>query len=246
MTATTNGSGSGHGQEPEQPPGLRRHGRLPGPRGAGLQVTAASTRPALLRRALRLEYLTVGWNVVEGVIAIAAAMASGSVALLGFGIDSFVESASGSVMIWRLRAERNADEDDEERIEHVERRAQKLVAGSLVLLAVYIAWDSITSLLANERPEPSLVGILLAIASLSVMWWLAREKRRVGTALGSRAMTADAFQTDACVWLSLFLLVGIGANSLFGWWWADPLAALGMTFFIAKEALEAWRGDDDD
>ena len=128
----------------------------------------------------------------------------------------------------------------------MERRAQKLVAGSLILLAAYIAWDSITSLLANERPEPSLVGILLAIASLSVMWWLARQKRRVGTALGSRAMTADAFQTDACFWLSLFLLVGIGANALFGWWWADPLAALAMTFFIGKEALEAWSGEDDD
>ena len=157
-----------------------------------------ATRSGVLTRALRLEYLTVGWNLVEGVIAIAAAMASGSVALLGFGIDSFVEFASGSVMIWRLLAERHADEGDEERIEHVERRAQQLVAGSLILLAVYIAWDSITSILAGDRPEPSLVGIVLAIASLSVMWWLARQKRWVGIALGSRAITADAFQTDAC------------------------------------------------
>ncbi len=208
-------------------------------------MTPSIARPALLSRALRLEYLTVGWNIIEGVVAIAAAMASGSVALLGFGIDSVVESASGSVMIWRLLAERRADGADEERIEHVERRAQRLVALSLVLLAIYIAWDSITSLLSGEKPEPSLVGILLAIASLSVMWWLAREKRRVGIALGSRAMTADAFQTDACFWLSLFLLVGIGANALFGWWWADPLAALAMTLFIGREALEAWRGDDD-
>jgi divalent metal cation (Fe/Co/Zn/Cd) transporter len=186
----------------------------------------------------------VGWNLVEGAIAIAAALAAGSVALLGFGIDSFVESASGSVLIWRLLAERRAT--DEERIEHVERRAQKLVAASLVLLAVYIAWDSITSILAGDRPQPSLVGIVLAAASLVVMWWLARAKKRVGLALGSRAMTADAFQTDACFWLSLFLLVGIGANALFGWWWADPLAALGMTVFIGREALEAWRGDDDE
>ncbi len=208
-----------------------------------MQVRA--TRPSLLRRALGLEYLTVGWNLVEGVVAIAAALAAGSVALLGFGIDSFVESASGSVLIWRLRAERNAT-DDEERIEHVERRAQRLVAASLVLLAVYIAWDSVTSILANERPEPSLVGIVLAAVSLVVMSWLARQKRRVGTALGSRAMTADAFQTDACFWLSLFLLVGIGANALFGFWWADPLAALGMTVFIGREAVEAWRGGDDD
>jgi divalent metal cation (Fe/Co/Zn/Cd) transporter len=207
-------------------------------------MTAASaSRHLLLARALRLEYVTVGWNLVEGVIAIAAALASGSVALLGFGIDSFVESASGSVLIWRLRAERRAT--DEERMEQVERRAQKLVATSLVLLATYIAWDSITSILAGDRPEPSPVGIALAAVSLVVMWWLAREKRRVGVALGSRAMTADAFQTDACFWLSLFLLVGIGANALLGWWWADPLAALGMTVFIGREALEAWRGEDE-
>lgn len=210
-----------------------------------MTTSVAGDRPSLLRRGLRLEYLTVGWNLVEGLIAVSAGLASGSVALLGFGIDSFVESASGSVMIWRLLAERNADEDDEERIEHVERRAQKLVAGSLMLLAGYIAWDSITSLVAGDRPEPSVVGIVLAVASLAVMWWLARAKRRVGIALGSRAMAADALQTDACFYLSLFLLVGIGANALFGWWWADSLAALAMTVFIGREALEAWRGEDD-
>jgi divalent metal cation (Fe/Co/Zn/Cd) transporter len=204
----------------------------------------AATRPDLLRRALRLEYVTVGWNIVEGVVAIAAALAAGSVALLGFGIDSFVESASGSVLIWLLLAEGRST--DAERVEEVERRAQRLVALSLILLAAYIAWDSVTSLLAGERPEPSLVGIGLAIASLTAMWWLARQKRRVATALGSRAMRADAFQTDACFWLSLFLLVGIGANAAFGFWWADPLAALGMTVFIGREALEAWRGEDAD
>jgi divalent metal cation (Fe/Co/Zn/Cd) transporter len=207
-------------------------------------TSVADRRPLLLRRALRLEYLTVGWNVIEGVIAIGAAVAAGSVALLGFGIDSFVESASGSILIWRLLAERRATDD--ERVEQVERRARKLVALSLVLLAAYIAWDSVTSLLAGERPEPSVVGIALAVVSLAVMWWLARAKRRVGVALGSRAMAADAFQTDACFWLSLFLLVGIGANALFGFWWADPLAALGMTVFIGREALEASRGEDDD
>ncbi|OGO56946.1 MAG: hypothetical protein A2Z32_01100 [Chloroflexi bacterium RBG_16_69_14] len=209
-----------------------------------MTTVVTADRPRLLTRALRLEYVTVGWNVVEGIVAIAAALAAGSVALLGFGIDSFVESASGSILIWRLLAERRAT--DEERIEHVERRAQRLVAASLALLAAYIAWESITSIVAGERPEPSLVGIVLAAVSLVTMWWLAREKRRVGTALGSRAMTADAFQTDACFWLSLFLLVGIGANALFGLWWADPLAALAMTIFIGREALEAWHGDDDD
>ena len=207
-------------------------------------TSVTGTRPHLLGRALRLEYLTVGWNMIEGVVAIAAAIAAGSVALMGFGIDSFVESASGAILVWRLLAERRAT--SEERIEHVEHRARRLVAASLVLLAVYIAWDSTSSILAGERPQPSLVGIVLAAVSLAVMWWLARQKRRVGIALGSRAMTADAFQTDACFWLSLFLLVGIGANALFGSWWADPLAALGMTVFIGREALEAGRGDEVD
>jgi divalent metal cation (Fe/Co/Zn/Cd) transporter len=207
-------------------------------------VTAdAPSRAPLLGRALRLEYLTVGWNIAEGIIAVAAALAAGSVALLGFGIDSFVESASGAVLVWRLHAERRAS--DPERVEQVERRAQRLVAASLGLLVLYIAWESVTSLLAGERPEPSAVGIALACASLVVMWWLAREKRRVGVALGSRAMTADAFQTDACFWLSAFLLVGIGANALFGWWWADPVAALAMTVFIVREAMEAWHGEED-
>jgi divalent metal cation (Fe/Co/Zn/Cd) transporter len=208
-----------------------------------LVTTVAQARPSLLRRALRLEYLTVGWNIIEGAVAVSAALAAGSVALLGFGIDSFVESASGCVLIWRLIAERRAA--DEERVEQVERRARKLVAASLVLLATYIAWDSITSMMAGERPQPSAVGIALAIASLTVMWWLARQKRRVGIALGSGAMTADAFQSSACFWLSVVLLVGIGANALLGLWWADPLAALGMTVFISREAIEAWRGEDD-
>ena len=207
------------------------------PAGAG----RATPRDTLLGRALRLEYLTVGWNVVEGIVALAAAAAAGSVALLGFGIDSFVESASGLILVWRLHAERRAE--DEARVEHVERRAQRLVALSLVLLAAYVAFEATTSLVAGERPEASPVGLALAVASLVVMWWLARAKRRVAAQLGSRAMGADAFQTEACFWLSVFLLVGIGANAAFGLWWADAVAALGMTFFIGREALEAWRGE---
>ena len=205
-------------------------------------AAGAADRGRLLARALRLEYLTVGWNVVEGVIAVAAALAAGSVALLGFGIDSFVESASGTILIWRLRAERRST--DEERIEQVERRARRLVALSLALLAAYVALDAVTSLAAGERPDASPVGLALAVASLVVMWWLARAKRRVAIALDSRAMAADAFQTTACFWLSVALLVGVGANLLFGAWWADPVAALAMTVFIAREALEAWRGEE--
>ena len=205
---------------------------------------AIATRPQLLARGLHLAYLTVGWNLVEGFVAVGAALAAGSVALLGFGIDSFVETASGLIIIWRLMAERRAI--DHERIETIERRAQRLVAASLVGLAAYITVDAVTTLVGGERPEPSPVGVGVAALSLGVMWWLARAKRRTAIALGSRAMQADAFQTTACWWLSLAVLVGVGFNTLFGLWWADPVAALVIPVFLIREAREAWEGEDCD
>jgi divalent metal cation (Fe/Co/Zn/Cd) transporter len=203
-----------------------------------------SDRSRLLVRGLRLEYLTVGWNVVEGIVAIAAALAAGSVALLGFGIDSFVETASGLIIVWRLIAEQRGA--DTERTEAVERRAQRLVAASLVGLAAYIVFDAVTTLAAGERPDASPIGVVVAGLSLGVMWWLARAKRRTAIALGSRAMEADAFQTTACWWLSLAVLVGVGLNTAFGLWWADPVAALVIPVFLLREAREAWEGDDCD
>lgn len=205
--------------------------------------TEAAERSRLLRRAMRLEYITVLYNLAEGVVSIAAALAAGSVALLGFGIDSFVESSSGAVLIWRLLAERRATSP--EHVERIERRAQRLVAVSLLLLAAYVAWDTVASLAGNEHPEPSLLGVVVALCSLATMPWLARAKRRVGIGLSSLAMTADAFQTDACFLLSLCLLVGVGANALLGFWWADQAAALGMVVFIAREGLETWHGEDE-
>lgn len=198
-------------------------------------------RSSLVAQGLRLEYLTVGWNVIEGVIAITAALAAGSVALLGFGIDSFVESTSGSILIWRLLAERGTT--DHERIETVERRAQKLVAVSLFGLAAFVLLDSMKTLALQERPEPSAVGIAVTGLSIGVMWWLARAKRRTAIALGSRAMEADAFQTTACWWLSIIVLAGIGLNAVTGWWWADPVAGVGMTFVLLREGREAWEGE---
>ncbi len=199
-------------------------------------------RPALLRRGLLLEYLTVGWNIVEGIVAMVAALASASVALLGFGLDSFVESASGSVMIWRLRAERGAL--DHEEIERLERRAQKLVGASLFGLAAFIVIRALVALTQQERPEASVLGIAVTALSMGVMWWLARAKRRTAIELGSRAMESDAFQTTACWWLSIVTLAGIGLNAAAGWWWADPLAALGMTYFLVREGRESWQGED--
>ena len=201
-------------------------------------------RAQQLGRALRLEYLTVGWNLVEGVVAVWAAVLAGSVALLGFGIDSFVESAAGLIMIWRLLAERRHRLSGEQ-LEAIEHRARRLVAGSLFLLAAYVAFDAVHTLWAKDRPEFSAVGVVLTGVSLAVMWWLARAKRRVATELGSRAMHADAFQTTACWWLSLAALVGVGLNGLFGWWWADPLAAFVISGLIVKEGREAWTGERD-
>jgi len=198
-------------------------------------------RGPLVRQALQLEYLTVGWNVVEGVVAVIAAIAAGSVAILGFGIDSFVECASALVMIWRLRAERD-DRMSSHRLAEVEHRAQRLVAGSLLLLAAYVAFDAIRTLWTADRPSFSPVGVALLSLSIVVMLWLARAKRRVARALDSAAMEADAFQTTACWWLSVAALVGVGLNGAFGWWWADPIAALVIAGLIVREGRDAWQG----
>lgn len=205
---------------------------------------ASPIRGPALQRALRLEYLTVSWNLVEGIVAVAAATAASSVALLAFGIDSFVECTSGAVMIWRLNAEA-LGRSSEAQIEDVERRAQKLVAGSLFLLAAYVCFDAAMTLWQRERPEFSTVGVALTSVSLAVMLFLARAKRRAAAALGSRALEADAFQTTACWWLSLAALVGMALNGLLGWWWADPAAAFVIVALIIKEGLEAWRGKHD-
>ena len=207
-------------------------------------MTAPTTSPraGTLRTALALEYLTVGWNVVEGLVAITAAGAAGSIALFGFGADSFVECASGLILVWRLLAE--ARGLDAEAIERLDRRAHRLVGATLLLLAVYVAVDAGRALWERQRPSSSLVGMVLTSLSIGAMYWLARAKRRASAALGSKALEADAFQTSACFWLSLITLSGIGLNAAFGWWWADPVAALAMTWFIGKEGLEAWRGEE--
>ena len=204
-------------------------------------VRVGAERHALLRAGIRLEYLTVGWNLVEGVVAILAAAAASSVVLLSFGIDSFVESASGAVLLWRLLAEgRGADQAA---VERAEERARILVALSLLALAAYVLIEATLSLVQRGHPEASPVGIGLTAVSLAVMWWLARAKHRLARRLSSRALRADAAQTVACWWLSLIALGGLGANAAFGWWWADPLAAIGAALLIAREGFEAWRSD---
>lgn len=195
-------------------------------------LTQESVRDADVRRGRKLEYITIGWNSLEAVVTIGAGLFAGSVALVGFGVDSVIESLSGAVLLWRLYAG-----------EHREQLALKLVGGSFLLLAAYVAFDAGKSLLFREPPEESYVGIGLAALSLIVMPVLARAKRRVAANLNSRALQADSRQTDICAYLSAILLFGLGLNALFGWWWADPVAALVMIPIIAKEGIEALRGE---
>ena len=194
-------------------------------------------RHSRLQRGIVLEYLTLGWNLVEGVVAIASGAVAGSVALLGFGIDSFVEMASGGIVLWRLRSERHGAS-----AEDVERRALKLVGISFLLLAVYVAVGSIKSLVQRQAPEHSLPGICIAVLSLIVMPYLARQKRAAAGKLNSKALHADSRQTSLCAYLSAILLGGLLLNAAFGWWWADPIAAVLMVPLIGYEGVEAIRG----
>jgi divalent metal cation (Fe/Co/Zn/Cd) transporter len=209
--------------------------------GSHAAALAAEGRTERLAHALRLEYLTVAWNLVEGTVAVIAAHLAGSVALFGFGIDSFVEMASGFVLLWRLRAE--SRHMDLEAVTRLDRRARRRVGASLFGLAAWVGFEAVQSLVTGERPRPSMIGIGLTVVSMTLMLWLARAKRLSAAALHSHALETDAVQTTACFWLSVIVLCGVGLNTFFGWWWADPLAALGMTVFLVKEGREAWKGE---
>ncbi len=197
-----------------------------------------AARALLVRRGLRLEILTLVWNSLEAVVAITAGWLAGSIALIGFGLDSVIESASGAVLLWRLRRDADAA-----RREHVERRALQLVGWSFFVLAAYVAFDAARSLWLRETPDRSTVGMVLAAASLIVMPLLAHAKRRVAARIASRALHADSRQTDLCAYLSAILLAGLLLNSILGWWWADPAAALLMVPIIAREGRDALRGE---
>ena len=194
-------------------------------------------RPAAVLRGRRLEYFTVVWNTLEGLVAVLAGIVAGSISLVGFGIDSFIEVTSGSVLLWRMSVD-----SDVHRREANEKRALQIVGACFLLLGAYIAYDAISDLWSKRAPELSVAGILLACASLVVMPLLARAKRKVGRALGSAAMHADAKQTEFCTYLSAILLAGLLLNAFFGLWWADPLAALIMVPIIAKEGIEGVQG----
>ena len=202
--------------------------------------TTSPDRPRLLAWATALAIFTIAYNLGEGAIAITAALVARSQALLGFGFDSAVESISASVFLWRLRAERR----DPERAERVEHQATRLIGISFFILAAVVAFEALRSLIRGEPPDASPVGIALTAASLIVMPILAWKKRQVATELDSRAGLADRAQTFACVYLSAVVLAGLILNSLLGWWWADPAAALGIVSLLLNEGREALFDDD--
>ena len=197
-----------------------------------------AVRARHLQRGIFLEYLTIAWNLLEGIVAVGSGVLAGSIALVGFGVDSFIETSSGTILLWRLRAEHHGHD-----AEKAERTALKLVGVSFMLLAVYLAFDSIKSLAMREAPEHSMAGIAIAILSLIVMPWLAHAKRKSAGTLNSAALLADSRQTSLCAYLSVILLGGLLLNLLLGWWWADPVAAFCMVPIIAKEGLEALKGE---
>jgi divalent metal cation (Fe/Co/Zn/Cd) transporter len=199
--------------------------------------TLVIDRASAVRRGKRLEYATVAYNSVEGLIGIGAGLVAGSIALVGFGFDSIIEVTSGAVLLWRMRAD-----VDPARREHVEAVSVRIVGICFFVLALYIAYDSIRMLLLRESPERSLPGIVLAIASLVVMPILARAKRRVARMIASNALAADARQTELCMYLSAILLGGLVLNATFGWWWADPAAGLLMIPIVLREGLNGLKG----
>lgn len=194
-------------------------------------------RGALVRRGKRLEYFTIGWNSLEGIVAVVAGTIAGSISLVGFGVDSFVEMASGAALLWRMSAD--AEECKRQRVEAATLR---IVGVCFVVLAAYVAVEASSDLARRIAPEHSIPGIVLACASLIAMPLLSRAKRKVGTALASAAMNADAKQTEFCTYLSIILLAGLLLNAVWRLWWADPIAALVMVPIIAKEGVEGLRG----
>jgi divalent metal cation (Fe/Co/Zn/Cd) transporter len=195
-------------------------------------------RHALVRRGMWLNVVTMSYNLVEAFVSLLAGMMAGSVALVGFGADSLIEVSAAVAAQWRLRSEANVA-----RREHAERTTIRIVGWCFLALAVYVAIDSVRTLWLREAPDTSIAGILLTAASVIVMPLLARAKRRVAHGLSSRALRAEAAQTSLCAYLSAITLAGLVLNATLGWWWADPVAALGMVPIIGQEALEALRGD---
>ena len=203
-----------------------------------MALTTPTTRAEAVTRQKWLTAVTIGWNGAEGVVAIAAGLAAGSVSLIGFGLDSGIEVSAALILAWRLAQERRTGCKQD-----ADRRAQRLIAVSFAALALYVGVESVRDLALADRAEDSLVGIVMAALSLVTMPLLARAKRRLAPVVGSRAAEAEATQTIVCSLMSGGLLVGLGANAALGWWWADPLAGLFIASIAAYETVAIWRAE---
>lgn len=199
-------------------------------------ASEALERDRLMQRARTLSWLSLGWMTLEGALAVTAGLLAGSIALVGFGIDSAIEGLASVVIIWRFSGARRLSDE-------AERRAQRLVAVQFLLLAPYVGQEAVRSLLAAERPDASWVGIGLAASSLIVMPALGRAKQAIGRRLGSAATASEGTQNLLCAYLAAGVLAGLVANALFGLWWLDAVVALGIAALAVHEGREAWRGD---
>ena len=200
-------------------------------------VSTARDRPHLVQRARLLAWTGIAWHFVEFAVAVGAGLAASSIALIAFGVDSLIESLAGFVLLWRFADRRSQSHE-------AERRAQKVIGASFFVLAAYVAVEAARTMAGAERPEASAIGIVLAAVSIPTMILLARAKRRVGLGLASAATVSEGVQNLVCAYLSVALLVGLVANALAGWWWADPLAALVIAAVALREGVESWRGDE--
>jgi cation diffusion facilitator family transporter len=197
----------------------------------------------LHKKALWLSYFTVAYNIAEGLLSIIFGLLAGSIALVGFGLDSVIESLSGFVMIWRFRKHGKISQEDEEK---VEQRATKLIGVTFFILGAYVLYESIKKLVIHEVPDPSMIGIAIAIASIIVMPILFYMKRKTAKAIGSKSLAADAKETLVCCFLSIALLIGLGANYIFGLWQADPIVGIIIVVLLFREGLETLRGEEDE
>ena len=203
-----------------------------------VHVAARGNRAAVVRRARFLNRFTLGYNALEAIVALTAGVVAGSISLVGFGLDSVVEISASLVLTWRLAAERRGG-----CTQAADRRATRAIAVSFFALAGYVGYHALSRLLHQDHPDTTVIGIVLTAVSLVVMPFLARAKRRVAPALGSRAQEAEAEQTQLCAYMSAVVLVGLVANGVLGWWWADPVAALGIAGLALVEGVRTWRAE---
>lgn len=202
---------------------------------AGIELTT-SEHAALVRRVKLISWLSLGWMTAEGVVGVTAGILANSIALIGYGLDSTIEGIASVVIIWRFTGDRIHSDD-------AERRAQRIVAATFFLLAPYIVVAAIEHLIAGTHAAASWVGISLAIVSISLMPLFGRAKKQIGNALGSNATAGEGTQNILCAYLSLAILVGLGANALAGWWWADPIVALVVAIVALQAGARTWRGE---